>query len=270
MPKLRRIRARRARARQRSHDLRSRYRAGDLPESGNLAVVSVEDPFSVDAAYLDRTGNLDAGARLESVRHADGSVAGGAPAWAPPVRARVTAIRNLRGDTIGRMHARRQLDQTQYDAGRVYQRLVEQSTGTLHSLDLGKPVIDCAPMRDPLPPFRIAAAKKLRWLERELEERHGVTTLYLARVVLIDGTSLEAAARMFGASSVRETKSVCWLFRRSLDCLAKSLGLASSARRPYEPKFIDGEDPAQDSDRHAVEDELSDPVLRRGRANGRG
>jgi hypothetical protein len=93
MPKPRRIRARRARARQRSHDLRGRYRAGDLPDSGNLAVVSVEDPFSGDTAYLDRTGDLDAAATLEPVRHANGTMAGGAPAWAPPARSRVTAIR---------------------------------------------------------------------------------------------------------------------------------------------------------------------------------
>jgi hypothetical protein len=45
--------------------------AGDLPESGNLAVVSVEDPFSSDAAYLDRTGVLDPGAKLESTRNGE-------------------------------------------------------------------------------------------------------------------------------------------------------------------------------------------------------
>jgi hypothetical protein len=258
-------RAQRARKRQRSHDLRSRYRVGDLPDPGNLDIVSVDDSFAVDAAYLERTGNLNADARLAPVEHADGSVSQGAMAWTPPARAQTAAIRNLRGDTIGRMHARRQVNESQYRAARAFQRLIEQSTGTLHSVDLEKPVIDCAPVRDPLPPFRIAAAKQLRWLEGELKEFYGITGLRLARTVLSDGVSLEASARLFGATSAREIASVAWLFRRSLDCLAKALGLASSTRRPYQPKFVDGEDPALDPGRHAGDAELVDLSLRHGR-----
>ena len=130
-----RIRGKRARLKQRprSHDLRRHYRPTDLPSTGNLAVVSVEDPYSETAAYLDRTGNLDAAARLEPARRADGSIAEGAPEWTPPSRPRVTAVRALRGDAVGRTHARYQLDETQYAAARAYQRLAELATGTLHS-----------------------------------------------------------------------------------------------------------------------------------------
>jgi len=80
-------------------------------------------------------------------------------------------------------------------------------------------------------------------------------------------------ARLLAPSSVeavRETKSVCWLFRSSLDCLSKSLGLASSTRRPYQPNGHVEQDPAEDPARHADAGELIDPALRRGRANGQG
>ena len=77
-----RIRGKRARARQRprAHDLRGQYRPGDLADSGRLAIVSIDDPFS-EVAYLERTGELDPAARLQQVRHADGSRAEGAPEW---------------------------------------------------------------------------------------------------------------------------------------------------------------------------------------------
>jgi hypothetical protein len=67
------IRARRARAKQRprGRDLRSRYREGDLPDPGGLAVVTIDDPFP----------SLEIGAKLEQVRHPDGSTAEGAPGW---------------------------------------------------------------------------------------------------------------------------------------------------------------------------------------------
>jgi hypothetical protein len=235
-----------------------------------LAVVSVEDPFSGDAAYLDRTGNLDAAAKLEPVRHADGTMAEGAPAWAPPSRSRVTAVRNLRGDTIGRMHARHQVDETQYNAARAYQKLVEQSTGTLRSLDPGKPVIDYAPHADPLPPFRIAAAKKLREVEAKLKDGYGTAGLNLLRLALTEGNAIEAVARTFGARAEHEIRAVTWLFRRCLNHLALVLNLASSTRRLYRPNRGYGAErsPADDPARHAVDGELSDPALRRGRANG--
>ena len=93
-------------------------------------------------------------------------------------------------------------------------------------------------MRDPLPAFRIAAAEQLRLIEGKLKDWHGVVGLSLTRLVLTDGRSVEAAARSFGADLQREVRSVAWLFRSSLNCLAKALGLSSSRRsaRPAEPR----------------------------------
>jgi hypothetical protein len=40
----------------------------------------------------------------------DGTIAEGAPGWAPPSRPLVTVVRALRVDLLGRTHARRQID----------------------------------------------------------------------------------------------------------------------------------------------------------------
>src|SRR6516164_1276778 len=125
-----RIRGKRARARQRErrgYDLRPQYREGDLPTTAHIAVTTIENPYA-EAGRVDRTGNLDVEARLEPVQHRDGTLSEGAPAWTPPRRPLLTAIRNLREDTIGRMHARRQVDEAQYGAAREYQRIYECAT----------------------------------------------------------------------------------------------------------------------------------------------
>src|SRR6516165_2041215 len=120
-PPKKRIRGKRARARQRErrgHDLRPQYREGDLPATAHVGVVSFEDPYQ-SAGRVDRAGNLDVQAQLEPVQHCDGSLSEGAPAWVPPPRPTLTAVVNLRNDAIGRMHARRQVDATQYHAARA-------------------------------------------------------------------------------------------------------------------------------------------------------
>src|SRR6516225_4487207 len=87
----RRIRGKRARARQRArrgYDLRPQYREGDLPATAHIAVATVENPYA-EAGRVDRAGNLDVEARLEPVRHRDGTLSEGQPAWTPPERPKI-------------------------------------------------------------------------------------------------------------------------------------------------------------------------------------
>ena len=73
----------RRQAREKAHDLRSRYHDADLPLHNNIAISQVEDAFA-PAAYIDTEGNLDARARLKQARHADGTIAEGAQAGRRP------------------------------------------------------------------------------------------------------------------------------------------------------------------------------------------
>jgi hypothetical protein len=98
--------------------------------------------------------------------------------------------------------------------------------------------------------------KLLRRADEQLISRHGAAGLAIVRAVLVE----------------RQRRIGSWtpLFRCCLDVLATVFGFANSTRRGYRPKFIDGEDPGLDPGRHAVDGELVDLRLRRGRANGAG
>jgi hypothetical protein len=263
-------RAKRARARQRPrYDLRQRYREQDLPVE-HIAVTSIEDPYT-EAGYLDAEGNLDAAARLAPARHADGTVAEGAPGWAPPRRPLMTVFVALKDDPVGRMHSRRQIDEAQYQAARAYQLAADQATlGAVRSVDLSRTKVSGGLAPDPLPDGRRRAMERLRAVEERVTRRYGLEGLSVTRAVLSDRQSVEQTARARGASSTREISFWTGLFRRCLDVLATAFGFSSSTRRPPRPNGHAEQDPADDPGRQAGAAELADPRLRRGKANGRG
>jgi hypothetical protein len=267
-----RLRGKRARARQRPHgrDLRGQYREADLPQAGHLAVEVIENPYS-EAGRIDREGNLDVRARLEPAHHSDGSIAEGAPGWTPPRRPLVTVVRALRDDPLGRMFSRHQIDQPQYLGGRSYQELVEVvQIGSMRSVDLGKTPVSGGRFIEPLTDTRQRAARRLRSVEGAVVHHHGVEGLGLARAVLADRRSVEATARQYGAASNREVRSVAWLFRKILDVIAKACGFATTTHRLPPVAKLDeaGAPDASDPGMHADACELSCADLRHGRANG--
>jgi hypothetical protein len=269
-----RLRAKRARARWRDrtgHDLRGQYRESDLPATAHIAVSSFEDPYQ-PAGRVDRAGNLHAEAELKSVRHHDGSIAEGAPAWTPPQRPTLTAIVNLRNDAIGRMRARRQIDAAQYNAARAFQQLYDYATiGGYSVADLLSPKVDSSRIRDPITAGRMAAAKRLRNVETMLQSQHGYVGLTLTRAILTGGKSVAKAARDFGANGESELRWWGRLFQRCLDVLAKMLGFSNSAQRPRRVRAQQDSAPdPSDSDLHADAGDLADIRLRRARPNGSG
>lgn len=263
-------RAKRARARQHPrHDLRGQYRGSDLP-AGRLSVLTYEDPYG-EAGRIDPEGNLDVTARLEPARHADGSMAEGAPGWAPPRRSLVTVIADLKEDPLGRLFARKQIGQPQFLAGRAYQENHDAAQiGSVHSLDLAKTPVSGGLPPEPLTDRQRQATTKLRAIEAQVQRRYGNAGLWLVRLVLAERRPLEATARLAGATSARDMRSWCWLFRKCLDTIALATGFISGLRPPYRPNGHGEQDPECDPDRHASEAEVMDLELRRGRPNGRG
>jgi hypothetical protein len=256
-------RAKRARARQRprGHDLRGQYRESDLP-SGHLNVLTYEDPYE-PAGRVDPEGNLDVTARLEPARHADGTMAEGEPGWTPPRRPLVTVVANLREDPLGRLYARRQIGQPQFLAGREYQECHDAAVITaVRSVDLSKTKVSGGLPAEPLTERQRRAAAKVRSIEASVLRRYGDVGLWLVRLVLAERRPLEATARQAGATSARETSSVCWLFRKCLDTIAVATGFMSAVRRPYRSNGHAETNPADDPGRHATEDEIFDLKLR--------
>jgi hypothetical protein len=247
-------------------DLRDRYREGDLP-TGDLAVVSFDDPYE-QAAWPDAEGTRDVAARLRQVRHADGSIAQGGPAWEPPRKPRVTAVANLRGDVLGRLWARHQISEPQFLAGRAYQECHDAAAfNRLRSVDLSKTKVSGGQLLDPITERQKRAVAKLRKIEAALKSHNGDVAAWFVRMILGERHSIEAVARLAGAATRDAVRGQVWLFKQYLNTIAVAVGLASSTRRPYRPKFIDGEDPGLDPGRAAGDAELVDPALRRGRTS---
>ena len=270
---VKRIRGKRARTKQRSRDLRGQYREADLPV-GRLSVLTFDDPYE-PAQRIDHEGNVDVSARLEPVRHSDGSLSEGRPAWTPPPRPLVTVVANLKEDPLGRLYARKQIGQPAFLAGRSYQENYDAAQiGSVRSVDWSKTRVSGGLPPEPLTDRQRKAAAKLRSIETQVQRRYGDAGLWLVRLVLAERRPLEATARLAGASSAREMSSWCWLFRKCLDTIALVTGFASGLRQPYRPPRSNGHaeppDPADDRGRHADADELLDPRLRVGRANGTG
>jgi hypothetical protein len=229
-------------------------------------------PLSPAAQARVRSWQFLVEAELEPVRHRDGTLSEGAPAWTPPPRPVSTVIVNLREDAIGRMHARHQVDGAQYQAARAYQRLYDCATiGQLSPADLLRPRVDGGRAPDPISAARLAAAKRLRSVERTLTDWHGYAGLSVTRSVLTGGKSVDKTARDFGASSALEKRFWGLLFRKCLDVLAKALGFSNSAQRPRRVRLNgDGGIPdTADVSMHADAGDLADARLRYGRSNGR-
>ena len=273
MSPVKKLRAKRARAHwrgRRGHDLRPQYRESDLPAGAHIAVASIEDEYA-PIGRIESSGILHTEAELRRVRHSDGTLAEGAPAWTPPQRPTATVIVNLREDPIGRMHKRHQVDDSQYGAARAFQQLYDRATiGNLSPADPSRVRVDGGRVPDPISAARMAAAKRLRSVEGTLQSEHGFVGLTLTRCVLTGGQTVDKTARDFGARSELERRWWGSLLRKCLDVLAKALGFANSAQRPRRVRRVQGDSApdASDPGLHADAGDLADVRLRAGRPNG--
>jgi hypothetical protein len=192
---------RRVIAQQQSRDLRPEYDQRALPAADRIGVVTIEDPYA-PAGQIDSAGNLIAEAQREPVRHGDGSLNPGAPAWMPPSRPTLKVIVNLRDDPIGRMHSRRQVDAAQYSAARAYQQLYERATvGNLSPADLLRPRVDGGRIPEPISAARIAATKRLRSVEGTVKDWHGfcrLTTNLIRSLARLRLSSITASSSASG------------------------------------------------------------------------
>ncbi len=202
---------RRRRGRNRSapaHDLRPQYAA--LPAGPDLATAIIDDPYGAPAGAV---------ATRDTAR-AD---------WVPPARPQIVVVRSFRHDPLGRMHARRQVTNAEYLAGRAYQTLHEtagrRSIGNGWNAEgagsHGSASYDRMLVTDEM----LKADKRLRAVDNRLQGRFGTEGLTIVRAVLIEHQRLDAAA------THRQTlRFVGALFRRCLDETAVLLGLATATK----------------------------------------
>lgn len=137
---------------------------------------------------------------------------------------KITVIASLRDDPLGRMHARHQIDEAQYSAGRAYQRLCEMAEiVAIKAMDPTKePVDGGGVIFDPVTDRQIKAAKKLAALSRIL----GLEGEAICRAVLCRGIPVERLAIVFGTAGAHEARYLGRRFRGILESLAVELDFA--------------------------------------------
>ncbi len=132
---------------------------------------------------------------------------------------RVTVRRALRDDPLARLHARRQIGEAQYRAGRTWQAAYEAAAiGHVGSIDPSNEPVDGSPHHHGPNLDRITkAARKLAQWDRLL----GADGCAIVRDVLAERLTMAAIAykRQFGTEEYYGKR-----FRECLTCLARDMG----------------------------------------------
>lgn len=191
-------RPRRIRSKPTAHDLRGQYAA--LPAGADLATAIIDDPYGPPA---------DAPARLDRAE------------WTPPPKPRIVVIRSFRHDPLGRMHARGQVGEAEYLAGRAYQTLAETAAGrggSAQSLWDGPSNpngIAAVPVTDAM----LRAGRRLRAVDIRLRARYGSEGMAVTRAVLLQHRELFRV-------QTGNLRFVGMLLRQCLDEIGILLGLS--------------------------------------------
>ena len=98
---------------------------------------------------------------------------------------KILAMRSVRNDPLGSLHAHRQIDDHQYEAGRLYQRDVEVAEQGLRAIDPTREKVDGG-----LPPEPLSVARQRAGASRKgAEAAMGLIGASIARDILVDGMS---------------------------------------------------------------------------------
>ncbi len=138
--------------------------------------------------------------------------------------ATVVVRRALRDDPLARLHARRQIGEAQYRAGRAWQAAYEAAAiGHVGSIDPSNEPVDGSPKHAGPDLDRITkAARKLCGWDRILGQEGSV----IVRRVLADRTTMAGIARLHGFG---DEEYYGKRFRECLTCLARDMGYMGQA-----------------------------------------
>ncbi|WP_213769936.1 hypothetical protein [Bradyrhizobium sp. dw_78] len=170
-----------------AHDRRSR----DLPRNAEVASVEVDDPLGLEPGD------------------------------------KIVALRSLRNDPLGKLHARRQIDEAQYQGGRSFQNDWERAERGPQAVDPSREYVDGGQFREPITEGQRKAVLRLNRTEREL----GADGSALVHEVLILGLTMEQISRQRGLSGQRWLDYFARRFRECLDRLALIYGFATEKPR---------------------------------------
>ena len=135
---------------------------------------------------------------------------------------KITGLRQLRGDPLGRLHAHRQIDEAQYHGGRAFQADFEAAERGPMAIDPTKEAVDGGQFPEPITEGQRKAVMRLNRAERAL----GADGAALIHDVLVRRKHIREVGDSRGLSGERWEKYFGLRFRECLDTLAKIYGFA--------------------------------------------
>ncbi|WFU43462.1 hypothetical protein QA640_14025 [Bradyrhizobium sp. CB82] len=167
----------------RIYDRRSR----DLPPHAEVAEVEVDNPLGLDPGE------------------------------------KIVALRSIRNDPLGRLHAHHQIDEAQYRGGRAFQSDWEKAERGPQAIDPNREYVDGILGREPVTESQRQAVLRLNRIEHEL----GTDGAALVHDVLVLGLTMEQVGERRAVRSQRWNDYFSKRLQECLDRLALIYGFAS-------------------------------------------
>jgi hypothetical protein len=136
---------------------------------------------------------------------------------------KIVAIRSIRGDPLGRLHAHHQIDDAQYRGGRAFQNDWERAERGPQAVDTTREYVDGTGTREPVTESQRQAVLRLNRIEREL----GTDGSALVYDVLVLGLSMDQIGERRAVRTQRWIDYFARRFRECLDRLALIYGFAT-------------------------------------------
>lgn len=138
--------------------------------------------------------------------------------------AKIEVLRSTRDDPLAALLARYEIDQAQYEAGRLYEKYAEQAEiGNVKAMDPAKEAVDGGFIPEPITDRQIAAVRQLSEAARVLGRRGEI----MIRHILIHRRRFKEIAKTTKESDVMHARKS---FFDCLEELAELWGLASERR----------------------------------------
>lgn len=139
---------------------------------------------------------------------------------------KIAVLRNLRNDPLAGLHARRTIDDAQYEGGRAFQNDFETIERGPQAVDPSKPYVDCSRGPQRVSDAYSKALGRLNIAQRKL----GYDGSAITHAVLIDRKTYRKVAESRGLTGERWEKYFGMRFQECLDCLALVYGFAMEKR----------------------------------------
>lgn len=135
---------------------------------------------------------------------------------------KTVVLRSTRDDPLADMHARKQIDEAQYQGGRAFQRDFERAERGPRAIDPGKEAVDGGVMPEPISEAQRRAGRQLAVVYRMLGQNGSA----LIHDVLVHQKTRRQVAEARGLSGERWEKFFGMRFQECLNCLAEVYGFA--------------------------------------------